>query len=209
VFSAIVSIIICLAHAPVSAQVRSDFDGDGVVGFSDFISFAAAFGSDDSTFDLDSSGVVDFADFLEFSSDYTAGTPSPHWIFHDLAVRPSGRRDHSLTLDTKRNRVFLFGGKREGVLDDAWIMDLRTTQWRSVGGSRSPGGRRGHTAIYDADRDRVVVFGGETDSGFLNDVWAFDLETETWAFLGGLGSKPVPRYGLSAILDRFQFERPI
>ena len=45
----------------------ADFDGDGVVGFSDFFLFAEAFGGSDPRFDLDDSGVVDFADFFLFT----------------------------------------------------------------------------------------------------------------------------------------------
>ena len=43
-----------------------DFDGDGEVGFSDFLLFAAAFGGSEHRFDPDASGMVDFADFLLF-----------------------------------------------------------------------------------------------------------------------------------------------
>ena len=50
-----------------------DFNGDGTVGFADFIIFAAAFGSTsadadfDPRFDLDGDGTVGFGDFVIFS----------------------------------------------------------------------------------------------------------------------------------------------
>jgi hypothetical protein len=53
-----------------------DFDGDGMVGFSDFLIFAGAFGSQpgDPTFrsdaDLDQSGDVGFGDFLIFAAAF-------------------------------------------------------------------------------------------------------------------------------------------
>ena len=53
-----------------------DFDGDGTVGFSDFLAFAQAFGSRtggsnyDPKFDLDSSGDVGFADFLVLANKF-------------------------------------------------------------------------------------------------------------------------------------------
>tara|TARA_Y100000588_G_scaffold362925_1_gene425104 strand:+ start:589 stop:3684 length:3096 start_codon:yes stop_codon:yes gene_type:complete len=46
----------------------ADFDGNGSVGFSDFLEFAAAFGGSESRFDIDESGTVDFGDFLRFAS---------------------------------------------------------------------------------------------------------------------------------------------
>lgn len=47
---------------------KSDFTGDGVVDFQDFLQFASAFGSTQAAFDLNDDGKVDFQDFLEFAS---------------------------------------------------------------------------------------------------------------------------------------------
>ena len=56
--------------------VTSDFDGDGVVNFADFLAFAGQFGArqDDgryeAKYDLDSDGAIGFGDFLLFSSSF-------------------------------------------------------------------------------------------------------------------------------------------
>jgi YVTN family beta-propeller protein len=61
---------------PASTIALSDFDSDGLVGFSDFLLFAIAFGTAstdpefESRFDLDGSGAVDFADFLSFAQSF-------------------------------------------------------------------------------------------------------------------------------------------
>jgi hypothetical protein len=53
---------------------KADFDGDGTVGFSDFLAFAGAFGTSsasdgfDAKFDIDGNGDVGFTDFLEFAA---------------------------------------------------------------------------------------------------------------------------------------------
>ena len=68
-----------------AAAKNSDFDGDGVVGFSDFLTFAGAFGKTVSTdasaapFDLDDDGSVGFLDFLVFAADFgkTIGAGKP------------------------------------------------------------------------------------------------------------------------------------
>ena len=52
------------------ADARTDFDGSGVVDFTDFIAFAGAFGSTEAPFDLDGNGLVDFTDFLVFSDSF-------------------------------------------------------------------------------------------------------------------------------------------
>ncbi len=55
------------------AQTKpADFDGDGIVGFSDFLAFAEAFGTSEAAFDLDASGTVDFGDFLLFVEAFAA-----------------------------------------------------------------------------------------------------------------------------------------
>src|SRR5258707_2423447 len=38
-------------------------------------------------------------------------------------------------------------------------------------------------------------------AGFFGDAWAFDIQTNRWAQLGGNSSGPMPRYGLSAVYD--------
>ena len=56
--------------------VTPDFDGDGRVGFSDFLAFAGRFGSRqgdgryEARYDLDSDGAIGFSDFLTFSSSF-------------------------------------------------------------------------------------------------------------------------------------------
>ena len=65
----------------VSLQLGSvapapDFDGDGVVGFADFVQFAGLFGSRQgdgkyqAKYDLDSDGAIGFSDFLIFTNDF-------------------------------------------------------------------------------------------------------------------------------------------
>ena len=60
----------------VKAAPSPDFDGDGTVGFTDFIAFAAAFGKSsgdedfDARFDLDGDGTVGFTDFIKFAAAF-------------------------------------------------------------------------------------------------------------------------------------------
>ena len=59
-----------------------DFDGDGTVGFSDFVAFAGRFGSSqgdagyEARFDLDGDGSVGFSDFLIFAQNFGKDVPS-------------------------------------------------------------------------------------------------------------------------------------
>ena len=51
-----------------SPGAKADFDGDGTIGFGDFLLFAGAFGGNNPTFDLDDDNSVGFSDFLLFAS---------------------------------------------------------------------------------------------------------------------------------------------
>ena len=60
----------------LSSALSPDFDGNGEVGFNDFVLFAGAFGAKrgenrfDARFDLDSSGDIGFGDFVEFAGSF-------------------------------------------------------------------------------------------------------------------------------------------
>lgn len=58
--------------SPFAQTKIADFDGDGTVGFTDFLAFAEAFGSSQIAYDLDGSGTVDFGDFLIFVEAFAA-----------------------------------------------------------------------------------------------------------------------------------------
>ena len=61
---------------PEPSAPTPDFDGDGEVGFTDFIRFAQVFGATQgevnysATFDLDGDGTIGFTDFIQFAQAY-------------------------------------------------------------------------------------------------------------------------------------------
>ena len=65
-----------------TGTTHADFDGDGTVGFSDFLQFAAQFGLSqgdeeyDPRFDLDGNGAIGFSDFLIFAGAFGNSTAS-------------------------------------------------------------------------------------------------------------------------------------
>ena len=201
-----VPLTLLLSVVARGADLRSDFDGSGSVDFKDFVLFARAFGTDDVRYDLDADGAVDFDDFVLFASDFVMQTPddrghTPAWTaIGPEESRPLERYNHTMILDPVRGRLVLFGGNSGRALGDTWIYELADEDWREIRDGSSPDPRWGHTAIYDGVRRRMVIFGGQS-SGFFNDVWAFDLDGETWSQLAVSGDLPVPRYGLSAVID--------
>ncbi len=70
-----------------------DFDGDGRVGFSDFLAFAGLFGARqgdgryEARYDLDSNGAIGFSDFLIFGSSFGKEVSSPNVDIPDANLR--------------------------------------------------------------------------------------------------------------------------
>lgn len=54
----------------VNPRLAGDFNGDGIVDFSDFFQFADYFGSSNAAYDLNADGVVDFTDFFLFADNF-------------------------------------------------------------------------------------------------------------------------------------------
>ncbi|MCE2435991.1 MAG: hypothetical protein J4F29_24215, partial [Candidatus Latescibacteria bacterium] len=78
-------------------DLTSDFDGDGQVGFSDFLAFAGQFGARqgdgryEAKYDLNSDGAIGFGDFLLFSSNFGkeagGGGPETQVTIPDATLR--------------------------------------------------------------------------------------------------------------------------
>jgi Galactose oxidase, central domain len=129
---------------------------------------------------------------------------APVWsLLATQGTPPSGRRQHSVIYDSRRDRLIVFAGINGALRNDTWALSLRAPrQWvlLTPGGS-APTPRRGHIAVYDAARDRMLVFGGY-DGNYLSDVWALNLTgTATWTKLAPSVAQPSPRYAACAILD--------
>ena len=71
----------------------SDFDGDGTIGFGDFVIFARVFGAHqgdekyDATYDLNGDGEIGFSDFVIFVQNFGRDAPSPVVTIPDANLR--------------------------------------------------------------------------------------------------------------------------
>ena len=152
-----------------------------------------------------------YGELLEFSLN---GTPT--WRKLEVAgPGPSIRREASVILDARRDRLVVFGGRTipaGEILGDAWTLDLGTSplRWTSLvpADGVAPGRRWGHSAIYDEACDRMVIHGGTGPTefeplGLLDDVWALSLgSSPTWTKLTPEGTPPPAHYEHSAMYDR-------
>lgn len=112
---------------------------------------------------------------------------------------PSPRSDGTWTTDPSSAIAYLFGGRGSGGdIDDLWAYDLTADAWRRLepAGER-PTARREHVAAW-VDGLGLVIHGGRTDSGVLDDLWAYDPGADAWRPLDVAGSIPDARAGACA-----------
>lgn len=125
----------------------------------------------------------------------------PRWRKLSLANGPSGREDHTWTVDREGRYAYLFGG-RDGQRErgDLWRYDLRSDAWKRLApDGASPEPRFGHSAVW-ADGHGLIVFGGQRGAAFFDDLWRYDPETGRWAELPRRGAAPMARYGSCMIV---------
>jgi len=114
-------------------------------------------------------------------------------------ARPSRRSEHAGIYDPVGNRVIIYGGSFAVPINcgfptptfesEVWAYDIACDSWKQLGlgGGTGPGGRVRHMTAYDSTRHQMVVFGGRFRAGssgnytLYNDLWAFDLASETWS----------------------------
>lgn len=136
----------------------------------------------------------------------SAATATParalRWTRVEAAGAPSPRRDHSLTFHAGEGVLYAFGGRAGGVsTNELWTFDPRGSRWTKVDAAgEAPAPRFGHNAFYDGQARRVVVALGQGDSGFFDDVWAF--EGGRWRRLDDPSADhPEIRYGAASAHD--------
>lgn len=129
--------------------------------------------------------------FKPLNDTYRLNLKTMKWWRFDASVRPKARLFHSLMLDSKRNRVILYGGGGVNAFtgpffNDVWAFDLKKEAWSQIWspgfGKVGPAARIETTMIEDIPRNRMLMFAGHDDTsvGHRNDVWSFDLDKHTW-----------------------------
>ena len=107
---------------------------------------------------------------------------------------PSPRFWVNGAFDAVRNWFVIYGGSNGNQAfsdtavyeDDLWVLDLSQSppDWYLLGKSSpdQPEGRFWAGVAVDAERDRYLVFGGHDDKnlGNRNDLWALNVNGETW-----------------------------
>ncbi len=117
---------------------------------------------------------------------------------------PLPRRSSSAIYDPVDHRMVIFGGRAQPFdANDIWAFDLASNSWEDLTpvSGPAPGGRFEADVIYDPVGHKVIVYNGQGIFTFYNDVWSFDLTSNTWTELTPTAPLPNFRYGSGVVFD--------
>ena len=132
------------------------------------------------------------------------------WTRHVPAGNSPSARSQAAFWTSKQGEFFLFGGIGSITtlyFDDLWKYSVQSNAWERVAGpsvlrepgiygtlglasaTNRPGGRAGAATWVDAGGD-LWLFGGKgvgssAGSGWLNDVWRYDITARVWTWIKG------------------------
>lgn len=120
---------------------------------------------------------------------------------------PAARHGHGAIVDTRLDRMIVFGGADDSgqFRNDVWTLSLTEPHfWKALAPTgTAPVGRYQHGMVYDSKRNRVLVFGGYSSSGARNDTWILSLgAAPAWTSFAIGAPLPPARYGHSTLYDR-------
>ncbi len=175
------------------------------------LAFAAGCGDDTDTTAMDA-GASNDAQVTD--QDSSVGTDAGAVDCSDPGEVPPGTGEHAAVLDPELNRIIVYGGNTAAPVmcrpaydfnSDMWEYRIDCGTWHRINAG-GPGVRTRHNLLHDASRNRILLFAGRNRVGFgeyenYNDLWAFDLEANTWSQVATTGDAPTGRSNASAELD--------
>jgi hypothetical protein len=96
-----------------------------------------------------------------------------NWVEHDASTAPVPRYFASVTYDSARGKVVLFGGNTQNqTLNDTWEYD--GSNWTQKPTQHAPAPRCKAALAFDSSRAQSVLFGGGCNNPTLSDTWEYD-----------------------------------
>jgi N-acetylneuraminic acid mutarotase len=131
------------------------------------------------------------------------------------ADAPAVRSELGGILDEARQRLVFFGGNTAvatacnvppaALTGETWVFHLDCNSWELLQPINAPFARARFGTAHDTQRNRLLIFGGreKPSSSYvnLNEVWAFDLSTDTWSQLDASGDAPPERSSPVSVYD--------
>lgn len=116
------------------------------------------------------------------------------WITFTPPGSPEARYGHSM-VTLPDGRVMMFGGEGVGQNRFNDLHAYENANWVELTpDNSSPPPRRDHQAWLEGS-DRMYVYGGIGETGPLNDLWVYNINTNNWTEIFYTGVQPPARYG--------------
>jgi Galactose oxidase, central domain len=124
------------------------------------------------------------------------------------APMPPARANSPIVLDVKKQKGVLFGGDHEDyMMNDTWVLDLKTRRWQRMNPAVAPSPRAGHGFAYLPESGKVILLGGyqqSNSSGYGagasvgvkdKNLWVYDIKKDEWQVLDIPSSEEAPLGG--------------
>jgi uncharacterized protein (TIGR03437 family) len=138
-----------------------------------------------------------------FDDTWTLNLTTLEWRDVSPAARPRSRYGHSAVFDPVSRSLVQFAGftSESRRFQDTQSFSLATNTWQDwTPSGAKPEVRCLLTAAFDRTNRKMIIYGGQR-SGFLDDLWAFDLASRTWENLT-VSPRPSGRLFTSSFVDR-------
>ncbi|MCK5773108.1 MAG: hypothetical protein KAH57_04915 [Thermoplasmata archaeon] len=120
--------------------------------------------------------------------DVDLPTRSEPWLEWDRFSYHSGGQDGNMVYNSTTNKAYIYGGgyySTQGsgshrAYDDMFAYDFDTETWEAMLYTYGPSARYRSSYAGDEKNGKLYVYGGIQDGSNINDLWEFDVATETW-----------------------------
>lgn len=88
---------------------------------------------------------------------------------------------------------------------DLWIFNLNVGNFESIKYnhrkvSDSPGCRGSHSFVYDSEKNKIFLFAGKNETDRFNDLFEYDINSETFMRVESITSPPIARSNHTATI---------
>ena len=140
-----------------------------------------------------------------FSDTWTLNLTRLEWrdVSPPVAARPKARYGHGAIFDPVSRSLVQFAGFTEESrrFQDTQSFSLANNMWQDwTPSGTKPDIRCLLTCAFDRTNRKMVIYGGQR-SGFLDDLWAFDLASRTWENLT-VSPRPSGRLFAASFVER-------
>jgi hypothetical protein len=108
---------------------------------------------------------------------------------------------NAVTWKDSLGNVYVFGGADKiSYYNDLWKFNINTNSWNKIHKNNSFPAVRAYAVSWVDNAGNAYVFGGYNKSGVFNDLWKYNMQTESWTNIKE-SNAPSPRYSSVAWID--------